>query len=67
MRYDNLHGWYITYNQYTDKFCAAKSENKEELASGNKGNVICSSSINTLIEIIEKTDGDKEKLNNLIK
>lgn len=63
----NLHGWYFTYNYYTDKWSAAKSENKEQLASGDKGGVLRSSSIHTLIELVYKTNGDKNKINKLLK
>lgn len=63
-----LYGWLFTYNPFTDKWRAAKSEHKEELFSSFKGeNVISSSKIETLIELIIKTDGDRDKIEKLLK
>lgn len=63
----NLHDWLFHYNIYTNKWEAVKRDNYSELFSGDKGNVLKSSRIETLIELISKTNGDKAKLNNLVK
>lgn len=46
--------WVFHYNIYTKKWEAAKREHYVELFSGDKGNVLKSSSISTLIEIINR-------------
>jgi len=65
-RYKNLHGWVIIYNQYTDTFYAAKRENYASLTNGGPG-VLKSKEINTLFELIDRTDGDEKKINKLLK
>lgn len=66
-KYNNLHGWVITYNEYTQLFDAVKRENYTSLFSGPRKDVLSSDDINTLILLIEKTNGNKSKLNKLIK
>lgn len=63
---NNLYNWIFHFNPITNKWNAVKRENYNELFSGNSGNVLKSDDINTLIYLIKKTDGNKEKLNNLI-
>jgi hypothetical protein len=54
----NISGWIFNYNDYTHLWSAAKREDYFELFNGNKGRVLSSSNIETLIELINKTDGD---------
>lgn len=62
---DNITDWVFHFNIHTEKWEAAKRENYNELFSGDEGNVIKSSSVDTLIQLIEKTDGDVDKLRKL--
>jgi hypothetical protein len=67
MNNQELYGWVFTFNPYQQVWLAAKRENSNELFSGNEGNVLKSSSINTLQQLIIKTDGDEEKIKKLLK
>jgi hypothetical protein len=58
---ENLYQWLFHYNHYTKKWNAFKREDYLDVFNGKKS-PISSSSINTLIEIIEKTKGDISKL-----
>lgn len=62
----NLHGFLFTYNEYSQKWCAATRDNYAELFSGGD-NVIKSSSIETLIALINKFDGDIKKIKKNVK
>jgi len=65
---DKLHDWVFHYNIYRNVWEAAKRDDYNKLFSGdNMESVLRSSSINTLIELITKTDGNSIKLENLIK
>lgn len=66
MEKDLLSGWVFTYNTYTNKWKASKREHYGQLFSGDKGDVLSSSSIDTLQELIIRTGGDKVKLKELI-
>jgi hypothetical protein len=65
-KYKNLDNWVIHYNVYTDQFEAATRDSYTKLFSGPREDLLRSSSIQTLIEIIEKTNGDKKKLKKLV-
>lgn len=68
MRYKNLSNWVIVYNQHTDQFRATKRENYNELFNDNNSPLVLrSNTFNTLAELIELTNGDKDKINQLIK
>jgi hypothetical protein len=58
---DNLYDWLFHYNIYTKKWEAFKRDEVAAFGSG-KAKLITSSNINTLIEIVKKTNGDTEKL-----
>lgn len=67
MRFKNLDGWVITYNKHIDQFKAAKREYYSELHNNhNSPLVLRSSSIGTLIDVIEKTNGEKNKIEKLV-
>jgi len=66
MNNTNLYKWLFHYNIYTHKWCAFTREDYLDYFNGKK-EPISSSNINTLIEIIEKTDGDLSKILNLEK
>lgn len=51
-----LYGFVFAYNPHIDKWMATSRENYTQLYSGGD-NVINSSDINTLVEIILKTEG----------
>jgi hypothetical protein len=64
MEDSNLYGW-VFIQGLDGKWAAAKREYYFELFSGDKGNVLKSSSIDDLIELITKTNGDKDKIEKL--
>jgi hypothetical protein len=57
----NLYQWLFHYNHYSEKWNAFKREDYVDVFNGKK-KPLASSSINTLIEIVEKTEGDVSKL-----
>lgn len=67
MNKEVLYDFVFNFNPYTQKWNAVKRENYNELFNGDKGNVISSSSISTLEELIVKTAGDREKIEKLVK
>lgn len=62
---EKLHGWVFTYNSVAQKWEAVTRDNYFDLFNG--GSKLSSSSIETLIEIIIKTEGNQEKLDELTK
>lgn len=64
---EHLHGWIFIYNTYTEKWEAARREHYFELFSGDKGNVLRSSTIDSLISILHKSEGDQYEALKLIK
>lgn len=67
MNREQLYGWIFTFNPYQQLWFASKRENLNELFSGDEGNILKSSNIDTLQKLIIKTDGDSEKIKNLLK
>lgn len=62
-----LEGWVFVYNTYTNKWMASKRDNYYDLFSNiSSDKVLKSSNINTLIEIIIKTQGEKTKIKKLL-
>lgn len=60
---ENLHGWIFTYNQYENNWMAVKRDDFPLLFSDIKNkNILKSNKIETLIEIINKTNGDISRL-----
>lgn len=64
---NELFDWVFHYNPYTQKWNATKREHATELFNGNNGHVISSSSVDTLVELIIKGQGDFDKINELVK
>lgn len=62
---EKLHGWVFTYNSVAQKWEAVTRDNYFDLFSG--GPKLSSSSIETLTELIIKTEGNQEKLDELTK
>lgn len=62
-----LHDWVFHYNTYTNKWEGATRDNYHNIFSSNKEGVIRSSRIETLINLIERTNGDIAKMNKLAK
>lgn len=62
----NLHGWVITYNQFTDRWLAAQREHYSELFNGGD-NVLKFTTLESLITILSRTGGDKKKIQSLLK
>jgi hypothetical protein len=61
-----LYNWLFHYNPFTHKWDAFTREDYLDYFNGKK-KPVSSSNINTLIEIIGKTNGDITKLDNLTK
>ena len=61
-----LYDWVFHYNHYTKLWNAAKRDDRDSLFSNNADEkVLRSSNIDTLIEIICRTKGNKDQLNKL--
>ena len=65
--YQNLHNWVFMYNKYTDTWKTTTRDNYHSLTNDSSYGVLSSKDINTLIDIIEKTNGDSLKIEKLIK
>ncbi len=62
-----LAGWVFIYNEYTGHWQAATRENTKLLYNDSQNEaVLKSKNINTLFEIIRKTNGDKKEIKKLI-
>ena len=67
---ENLHlyDWMFHYNPYTKKWAAIPKDLKNEYFTNYKHpRIIRSSSIDTLVELLIKTEGDPKKLDKLVK
>jgi hypothetical protein len=63
-----LHDWVFHYNTYTEKWNATKRDSYVDLFSkSNSKNIISSSEVSTLVELIIKGKGDIAKINELVK
>lgn len=63
----NLYGWIFHYNHFTAAWSAARREDYNDLFSNRKStNVLSSSKIETLVEIICRTNGDASKISKLL-
>ncbi len=62
-----LYDWIFIYNPYRDEYQAVKRENFQELYSGDKGGVLRSKDFKTLESLIIKTNGSKDKIEELLK
>ncbi len=62
---ENVHKWVFAYNGTLDVWDAVKKENYFDLTN-NRDKVLSSASINDLISLIEKTDGDTNKIKQLV-
>jgi hypothetical protein len=59
------YGW-VFHQDLEGKWCAAKREHYFELFNGDKGNVLRSGKILDLVELINKTGGNKAEIQKLI-
>jgi hypothetical protein len=68
MENEALYDWVFRFNPMDGKWYCAKRDHYNDLFSNmNSEHLLKSSSIKTLIELINKTDGDMSKLEKLIK
>lgn len=70
MRNLNLYGWIFKYNPYEDVWNATRDDNYFSLANGHNHKVLSTKgigNIGTLLDIINKTDGDRKKIKKLVK
>ena len=64
----SLYDWVFRFNSMDNSWYAVNREHYNDLYSDLQSkNILKSSSIKTLIEIINKTDGDVKKINSLLK
>jgi hypothetical protein len=64
---NSLYDWVFRYNSYTNNWCATNRDNYNLLFSNtNSDKILKSSSIETLIEIINKIDGDITKIESIL-
>lgn len=62
-----LGDWVFHYNVFDDTWGAAKRENQQALFNDrNSDKVLKSKDIKVLIELIGKTNGDRQKINKLV-
>jgi hypothetical protein len=63
----NLYNWVINYNPYTETWRAVKRENYNLLFSAvNSPLIIKATTIEVLIDVLRRTDGDVLKLKKLV-
>jgi len=70
MKNENLYGWVFVYNPYTELWNAARREDYSLLFSAiskKSDKVLRSREVNTLIELINKTEGKATKIASLLK
>ena len=65
---DKLYGWWFTYNSLDGVWCATTSENRELITNNYSSPLIIkSTNFNTLQELIIRTDGNINEMNELCK
>lgn len=64
---NTLYDWVFNFNPYKNIWNAVKREDYKDLFNESASdNVLSSSNIETLTSLIEKTDGDKDKIQELL-
>jgi len=64
---NSLYEWVFRYNNYTNNWCAVQRDNYQDLFSDvDSDNVLKSSSIETLIEIIKRINGDINNVKSIL-
>jgi hypothetical protein len=64
---NSLYDWIFRYNSYTNNWCAANRNDYNDLFSNvNSDRVLKSSSIETLVEIINKINGDINNIESIL-
>ena len=66
MNKENLQQWLFHFNPFTDKWCAAKRSDFTQFFNGDKGDLLHSSDIEVLKDLIIRTDGDKNEIEKLL-
>ena len=64
---DSLYDWLFHYSPYTKSWTAFKRDDINKYFNGDLENLITSKKHSTLVEIIEKTEGDQTKIKKLLK
>lgn len=68
MSKEHLYDWIFHYNHYTEKWSACKRDFISELFSNRTSkNILSSSKIETLIELVSKTGGNHAAIDKLLK
>lgn len=63
---DELYNWLFHYNPYVKSWVAFKREDINKYFNGELQNVLTSKKQITLVEIIEKTNGDEAEIKKLL-
>lgn len=63
---NQLDEWIFRYNSHTKKWECTTRDNYSQLFSGGKGNVLRSNSMDTLVSLIIKTEGNIDKIDKLL-
>ena len=64
---DELHNWLFHYNPYKQLWFAFKREDLNKYFNGELPNILSSKKHSTLVDIIEKTNGDETQIKKLLK
>jgi hypothetical protein len=68
MNKENLYGWVFMYNPYKEQWMAATRDNYFLLTSDSDNKAVLKSSrIETLVELIAKTNGKESELRKIVK
>lgn len=68
MKNKNLNDWIFNWNCYTEQWRAVKRDDYKELFNNNNSPLVLRSSrFQTLVDLINRTDGNKEKIESLTK
>lgn len=61
-----LYNWVFNFNPFTQNWRACKREDYNKLFSEPESNFLSAKDLNVLIELILKTNGNIDKINNLL-
>jgi len=63
---ENLYDWLFHYNHYTNVWNAFKRDDLNKYFNGELSEILSSKKHSTLVDIIERTNGDKNKIKKLL-
>ncbi len=62
-----LYNWLFHYNYHIKSWAAFKREDASKYFNGELQNVLTSKNHSTLVDVIQRTDGDEAKIKKLLK